>query len=264
MFAGSVNGGIFLTTSGGTTWTPLTDRQASLSIASLGLDPADPTGRTIIAGIGITSNGAWSNALPFFKGRGGQQTGLLYTTDGGASWSALGGTALAGQSVIDVAARGSTILAGTFEVHDTTVTQTSTGALYGLYRSINGGASFTRVAALPGPVTSLVADPSNPARFYAAVTEAAQNQASVWVSENTGATWSQVFTQANGNVPQIVLKLAAGPSGSVAVAVSAINPNNLAQNTLSGVFLSQNFGGTWQQLTAAPNVIPSGQTLQSI
>src|SRR5262249_22367745 len=72
MFAASVNGGIFRTTDGGTTWTPLTDKQASLSIASLGLDPADPTGRTIVAGVGITSNGSWdnhNNAAP--QGRGG-------------------------------------------------------------------------------------------------------------------------------------------------------------------------------------------------
>src|SRR5262249_13738979 len=104
MFAASVNGGIFRTDNGGTTWTPLTDKQASLSIASLGLDPMDPTGRTIVAGVGITSNGGWdnfNNDAP--QGRGGERTGLLYTTDGGASWRALGASALAGQSVIGVA-----------------------------------------------------------------------------------------------------------------------------------------------------------------
>src|SRR5262249_37719109 len=129
MFAASVNGGVFRTTDGGTTWTALTDKQASLSIASLGLDPTDATGRTIIAGVGITSNGNWvSNGA--FQGRGGAQTGLLYTTNGGTSWSSLDASALAGQSVIGVAARGSTILAATFEVQDTTITQTSRGALY--------------------------------------------------------------------------------------------------------------------------------------
>src|SRR5262249_56833387 len=121
---------------------------------------------------------------------------------GGASWSALGGSALAGQSVIGVAARGNTILAATFEVQDTTVTQTSSGALYGLYRSVTGGTSFSRVAALPGPVTSLVADPTNPARFYAAVTmplAGTRDQTSVYVTANAGETWTQVFTQATSN-----------------------------------------------------------------
>jgi hypothetical protein len=170
LFAGSVNGGVFVTNDFGKTWKALTDKQASLSIASLGLDPMDPTSKTIVAGVGITSNGDWNNNMPF-QGRGGRQTGLLYTTNAGASWSPLGGTTLADQSVIGVAARGSTILAATFEEQDVTRTQASSGA-YGLYRSVNGGASFSRVGALPGPVTSLVADPTNAARFYAAVTSA--------------------------------------------------------------------------------------------
>src|SRR5262249_29940875 len=72
MFIGSPNGGIWRTTNGGTTWTPLTDNQASLSIASLALDPTDPTGKTLIAGVGITSNGGWApdRARPG-KGGGG-------------------------------------------------------------------------------------------------------------------------------------------------------------------------------------------------
>ena len=66
-----------------------------------------------------------------------------------------------------MAARGSTILAATFEetLGGAAVTQTSTGAQYGLYRSTDGGASFSLVSAGSGlgsgPVTSLVADPAN-------------------------------------------------------------------------------------------------------
>src|SRR4029077_3411967 len=103
---------------------------------------------------------------------GGVQNGLLYSTNGGTSWTHLGGATLANQSVVDVAARGSTMLAATFEPRliEVGVSQ-FTGALY---RSTNGGASFTPVSGTgglpPGPVTSLVGDPSNPTIFYAAVT----------------------------------------------------------------------------------------------
>jgi hypothetical protein len=263
-FCGSTNGGIWITNNGGTTWSPLTDKQASLSIGSLALDPTDTTGKTVIAGVGITSNGAWDNFNTPFQGRGGQQTGLLYTTNGGASWSALGGATLAGQSVIGAAARGNTILAATFEEQATGTTQTGGGALYGLYRSIDGGANFSLVpvgAGLgTGAVTSLVADPTNPSRFYAAVTSVANlNQTSVYVSNDTGGTWAPLFTAANSNgtingTDQTVLTLAAGPGGSVAVAVE-----DVTNSTFSGLFLSQNGGTTWNQLTAAPNVTPGGQ-----
>src|SRR5690348_5941034 len=88
MFAGSPNGGVWKTTNNGVSWTALTDNQASLSIGSLSLDPTDPSGKTIIAGIGLTDNG-------FYVGQqlsnepqtnGGQRTGLLYTANGGATW----------------------------------------------------------------------------------------------------------------------------------------------------------------------------------
>src|SRR5262249_51447082 len=125
--------------------------------------------------------------------------------------------------------------------------------------------TFGRVGALPGPVTSLVADPSNPSRFYAAVTSVATpNQTSIYMSSNGGATWSQIFTQANSNGTissnqQTTLTLATGPNGSIAVAVSNVSGGVFA-GTFSGLFLSQDGGSSWHQLTAAPNVVPGGQT----
>src|SRR5262249_29518824 len=154
-----------------------------------------------------------------------------------------------------------------FEVQDTTAVQASSGA-YGLYRSDNGGASFNRVAALPGPGSSLVADPTNPARVYAAVTmplAGTRDQTSGYVTANAGETWTQVFTQANSNgtisnAQQTVLTLAAGPNRSVAVAISAMN-NSGTQGTLNGVFLSQDFGLTWHQLSAPlSQVVPGNMT----
>ena len=40
-FIGTPGGGIWTTSNGGATWTPLTDKQATLSIASLAFDPTD-------------------------------------------------------------------------------------------------------------------------------------------------------------------------------------------------------------------------------
>jgi len=56
-FIGTVGGGIWSTTNGGVTWTPLTDKQATLSISSLAFDPTDPNRNTLIAGTGLTANG---------------------------------------------------------------------------------------------------------------------------------------------------------------------------------------------------------------
>jgi hypothetical protein len=230
LFVGTPAGGIWKTTNGGTTWTPLTDKQASLSIASLAYDPTDPTRNTLIAGTGLTANGTVCATGPcFFTGSGGLRNGLLYSQDGGNTWTSLGAATLANQSVVGVAARGNVMVAGTFEI-SALGGNTNTGALF---RSANGGATFTQISGaagtgLPnGPVSSIVGDPNNPNRLYAAVTapNAAGNASTaLFVSNDIGATWTQVFgmAQAGGLISpafQTVLKVASAPGGALAVGV---------------------------------------------
>jgi autotransporter-associated beta strand protein len=253
-FVGTVNGGIWKTTNGGTTWTPLTDKQASLSIASLSFDPTDPTRRTLIAGTGLTSNGTvCSSPACFFSGSGGLRNGLLYSQDGGNTWASLAEGANA--SVVGVAARGSVIVAGTFEI-SLLGGDKNAGALF---RSTDRGATFTPISGgvgtgLPdGPVSSIVGDPNNPNRLYAAVTAPAPNAAgnlstAIFVSNDTGATWTQVFgaAQSGGTIQgasQTVIKIATGPGGAIAAGVV-----NLATGTVTGLFWSGNSGATWTQL----------------
>src|SRR6185437_12084731 len=103
--------------------------------------------QVIYAGIGITSNG--SVGVPSLANRGGERTGILESTDGGATWNALSSTmqtALIGKSVVGVEAHGTTILAATAEPQD--VSQGGAQG-YGLYRSVSGGA-FTLLGTSSG------------------------------------------------------------------------------------------------------------------
>ena len=76
MFIGSPNGGIWETTNGGTTWTPLTDHQP-LSIASFGARLCSAR-KSLIAGIGIMSSAVFDRLnRTNGDGSGGLQTGLL-------------------------------------------------------------------------------------------------------------------------------------------------------------------------------------------
>jgi autotransporter-associated beta strand protein len=263
-YVGSPNGGIWKTTDGGKAWTPLTDNQASLSIASMSLDPTDPTRKTLIAGTGLTSNGFIGSLNNIFVSQGGVQNGLLYSKDGGTTWTSLGAGTLAGQTVIDVAVRGNVILAATFEPSGAFFGIAS-GTTGGLYRSTDAGATFTQMAPAsglpPGPITSLVGDPTNTNRFIAAVTASSATtfaSTSIYVSNDAGATWTQVFNSGNsaGTIQagtQTTIKLAAGPSGSIAAGVVDTSTGKLV-----GLFLSNNGGTGWAQLPT-PNVNPGGQ-----
>jgi hypothetical protein len=255
-FIGTVGGGIWTTTNGGVNWTPLTDKQATLSISSLTFDPTDPNRNTLIAGTGLTANGTVCSGGPcFFTGSGGLRNGLLYSQDGGNTWTSLGAATLGGQTVDAVAARGNVLLAGTFE-ESLLVVSAAQRRVGGLYRSADGGATFTLVSGtggLPtGPVNSIVGDPNNSNRIYAAVSSlsAATNaQTALFVSNDAGVNWTQVFgaAQSGGSISaasQTVLKVASAPGGALAVGVV-----DLATRTVTGLFWSGNSGTSWTALT---------------
>jgi autotransporter-associated beta strand protein len=262
IYVGSVNGGVWKTTNGGTTWTPLTDQKGSLSIGSVALDPTDITHQTVIAGTGATSNGGFASASTFADPRNfGNLPGVIYySTNGGASFTTIASPTLAGQSITDVAVRGQTILAASYEPR-----VMEAGASFysgGLYRSTNGGATFTAVGGAagsglpPGPITSLVGDPANANIFYAAVTAssgATNNQTAVYKSTDGGATWSAVFTSANTGLitagTQTTIKLGVGANGVLAIGIV-----DLSTFKLTGLYYNATGGtGAYTALTA-PNV----------
>jgi hypothetical protein len=67
------DGGVWKTTDGGTSWTPLTDSMPSNSIGALALDPANPS--IVYAGTGSPDNNGFMKAV-----------GIYRSANGGASW----------------------------------------------------------------------------------------------------------------------------------------------------------------------------------
>ncbi|HVC16972.1 MAG TPA: autotransporter domain-containing protein, partial [Rhodanobacter sp.] len=246
MLASSPSGGIFRSTDGGQSWTAVTDKQGSLAVSDVSFDPTDPTGMTVVASIGSTTNGATGTHFD----RGGlTNQGLLYSTDGGRTWSAIGQNALPDVSMLNVVARGQTIMAAGFEEEG----EKPNGPGSGLYRSTDGGKTFTQVAQIagsglpPGPTSALVGDPTNPNRFYVGVT--GTSDTAVYASDDGGQTWSKIFSAANANGAinantPTMLRVAAGPNGSVVVGVV-----DMAQGQLNNAFLSQNDGQSWVDLS---------------
>jgi hypothetical protein len=243
LYIGAVGGGVWKTTNAtaaSPVWIPLTDTQASLSIGAVEFDISDPTLQTVVAG---------SARLSSFGAVGGSRIGILRTTNGGATWSVLGSTTLASENITSVAARGSVILAGS----DSTW---GGGNGSGLFRSSDTGASFVRISAgagtgLPsGSVSDIVADPNVPTRFYAAI-----KTVGIFVSNNTGATWTNVTTGITGiSSATDKIEMAVHNNGTTnAVYVAVIN-----NGALASVWRSTTLGTSWTQMDT-PAASPGAQ-----
>jgi len=178
LWVGTVNGGIWRTknaTDEHPSWEPLTDDQPGLSIGALDLDPTSST--VLLAGMGRRSS---------FSSTGDTLTGLLRSTDGGDTWTAINPPALVGQNISGVAVRGTWFLVSS---------RNSSG---GIFRSTNVGGTWTQISGasgtgLPaGTVFDLAGDPSAVQRFYASV-----KGDGVYRTDDMGANWVNVSQNDN-------------------------------------------------------------------
>jgi len=260
IYVGGVNAGIWKTenaTDLRPNWDSLTDEFQSLSIGSLDMDPTDVTHQTLVAGIGRFSS---------YLFEGGGRIGLLRTTDGGANWTVIdGGGAMVGRNVAAVAARGSTIVAAV------NTADAFTFGEIGIWRSTDGGATFTQISSgdgsatgLPGGVTHDIGrDRSNPARLFTSVIFADNvgGVNGIYRSTNTGATWTKVSTpEVDSFITNSTVNVEFSVSGdTVYVGMIGIPGSTQAPDTgaLAAVFRSGDGGDSWESM-GVPTTIEDG------
>ena len=182
LFVASANGGVWRTTNAtaaNPSWTPLTDQFGTLSTSAIAFSPLDATRNTLYVGTGTTSSGF---------GDGGPQIGVLKTTDGGTSWSVIG-QSLAGNQI-------NQIIPTAIGSPATQVVLAATNN--GIFRSTDGGLTFSAAPVRAGNVVDMDVDPTNPNRFYASITGAANG---FFISTDGGLS----FNPTNTNIPAGVI-----------------------------------------------------------
>lgn len=226
LYVAMSGGGVWKTTNGGASWTPMTETLGSLSCGALALDQASPD--TLYLGLGDA-----------FDGTG---IGFLKSTDGGLTWSA------------PIYLGDSTIINDVFVVDSNTVLA---GTNKGLYRSTNAGATFSKIAIATGQTV----DPyvwnfaSGGGTSVVMTLEANHDAASgttggqIWRSTNGGAAWTQAtgVTKTTGVGRMFV---ASAPSNRNTMYAEAAVPNATSATDLADFFMSTNGGVSWTALGA--------------
>ncbi len=203
---GAAQGGIWETLDDGSTWKPLTDDQASMSMGAIAFSPSEPT--TIYAGTGEAT----------FSGVSYGGAGVLKSTDGGATWELVGDRDLDGFAFSDLAVDPATSLTIVGATARGTHVLNSYQKPTGIYRSTDGGARWTRM--LAGQATDLEVDPSDFNRQVAGIGEIFGDEANgLYRSVDAGVSWTRVAGPWDGgNIGRVELALA--PSDSEVLYVS--------------------------------------------
>jgi hypothetical protein len=212
MYAGASGGGVWKTTDGGATWRPLGDFLPSISVHWLALDPKDP--ETIYAGTG-------DNVGATFTIRG---AGIFKSSDSGASWSVLPGTANDPNFYV---------------VNRVMVSPNDSSHIYaatttGVWMSTDGGASFTqtlpRIAPNSGCEDLVMRTDQGTDSLFAACGRFNFPTSAVFRNLDAagGGSWETVLAPAGMGATS--LAIAPSNQSIVYAMMASVDPNNAAFN----------------------------------
>ena len=249
IYIGTVGGGVWRSDDGGLNWIPLFDRQLALGIGEPQAIAIDPNNTTIIY---VGTSGRFAPQ---------PQAGLFKSTDGGASWVAVGSgypTGNIGNATQFVNQWINAIIVDPANSNVVYLASTS-----GVFRSTDGGLNWSVGSNTFGDARSLQLDTSTPAN--ARILYAGISGRGVFRSNDGGQNWTQILS---GSTPVVAGAIGAAPNGFSKVIVSLAPPTKPVPNPGGiqvlyvslegisgapdpvGIFMSTNQGGSWLQQTA--------------
>jgi photosystem II stability/assembly factor-like uncharacterized protein len=220
VYVGAAGGGVWRSRDAGTTWVPIMDFAPGIAMGAVALDPFSPS--TIYAGTGEQVQ----------LGTGYLGSGLLRSSDDGATWHTIGLTDVGSFSrVIVHPGRRGFIMAACMN------------SMGGVYRSMDSGATWSHV--LQGQVFDMSVNPGDPDEYFVALPDSG-----IYHTTDAGQTWTRRMEGINGIV------------GRSSVQQSASNPSILYAlvelDRLGTIFKSTDRGRTWQRLFTGTAAFFSG------
>ncbi len=232
-YAGSPSGGLWKTTDNANSWIPLTDNNDVLGVSAVVILAGTSTATdTIYIGTGDRDGGSmWSLG-------GGQMNdnngiGVLKSVDGGSSWSTTGLHFNTNEKIVvtDILINPNNHNV----IYASTYSPAGGSANTGIFKTSNGGISWTRLSA--NMYVDLELKPNDSQTIYAGT-----KVGMIYRSTNGGASWTKVLDDYNNGGRRIALAV----SSNQPTWVYAVEANSA--DKLYGVYKSTNNGATFNMI----------------
>jgi len=235
-YFGSVAGGVWKTTNGGNTWTPMTDKTGIMSVGAIAVAPSDSN----VLYVG-TGESCWRGDISYGDG-------MYKSVDGGKTWTHIGLEDTRHISKVIVHPTNPDIVFVAAMGHAYGPNETR-----GVFRSSDGGKTWQKVLFKDNKTGAidLSFDPSNPHVLFAALYEAQRYPwtavsggpgSGLYKSIDDGATWKRL--EGHG--------LPSGILGRIGVSVSGADGSRIyaiIEAEKGGIYRSDDAGDSWQLLT---------------
>ena len=242
-YFGATGGGVWKSTTGGSSWENISDGYFGGSIGAVAVSTWDPN--VIYVGGGEKT----------VRGNVSHGYGIYKSLDAGRTWEHKGLSDSHRIPRIRIHPRNPDHVYAAVMGH-----LSGPNDERGIYRSMDGGESWERILFINDEVgfVDLAMDPTNPRVLYASAwrvirtpysLESGGEGSGIWKSTDGGNTWSEVTGQDNG--------LPSGTLGISGIAISPVNPDRIwviIEAAEGGVFRSDNGGESWRKINDDRNL----------
>ena len=219
-WVGTPAGGLWKTTNGGSSWTPLTDGMPQIGVSGIAVDYTNTNVMYILTGDGDAGNT--------------KSIGVLKTIDGGITWLSTGLT-----WTINDDKRGYKLI-----MHPTSPNILIAATSNGIYITTNSGATWDNP--LYGTTTYDVAfKPGNPSYVYTVTSN------EFWISDNAGNNWIRIT---NG-IPTNSWRMAIGVSAASPSKVYLLAGPATGIGSYVGLYVSTDSGLSFSLKSNTPNIL---------
>ncbi|MFL6286146.1 MAG: WD40/YVTN/BNR-like repeat-containing protein [Pyrinomonadaceae bacterium] len=243
VYVATASGGLFKTTNGGVRWTPLFERQGSISIGDIALEPGNPDVVWLGAG-----ESAVRNSVSFGDG-------VYKSTDGGRTWQHMGLRETEHVSKILINPRNTDVVYVGAQGHAFAPNEER-----GVFMTTDGGRTWAKTLYIDAEhgVADMDIDPSNPNIVYAVMWKfrrtpwthtSGDERGGLFRSIDGGRTWKKL----EGGLPKVV--------GRIGVAVAASSPNvvyAITEAKEGTLWRSDDRGETWRNVSKQTNIVSRG------